>query len=510
MTFQFKIQIKGITKPPVWRRILVPDTFTFEDFHYAIQNAFGWWDSHLFLFSPKGWGSQPVLSIPDENGWDEPDEDAREITLKRVFQKEGDNYIYIYDFGDDWIHQITLEKITKETVDGAKCIAGKGACPPEDCGGARGYESLKEILADPKHPEYEEMKEWVGLNKNEEWDPAYFSLEETQEEIESRFEDAEENSTPIIPIFSQKPQFNHPEVELLYHVSCDIDRTKLHEIMALPRKTLIEDMETILKDSILRQPHFLQFEEDESRTSFPLHALYILSALQAEEASGTILYFVNQWKKVYEYDVIDTSIDDFWEFLYWICQNRLNLLKEIILNADNDEFLRIAALEAALQIALHQPDRKQEIIQWQTEVLESFLENINNRKIFHPILFESLLLDLISIGDSSILPLVKRCLDSGKISRKEANLNSIKRELERKRPSELDIEPLHTDIDQFYDYWGEWMDYENDFFDYDEEEDDSFFPLFNNPFTTQPKIGRNDACPCGSGKKYKKCCGKEE
>ena len=22
-----------------------------------------------------------------------------------------------------------------------------------------------------------------------------------------------------------------------------------------------------------------------------------------------------------------------------------------------------------------------------------------------------------------------------------------------------------------------------------------------------PKIGRNDPCPCGSGKKYKKCCG---
>lgn len=23
-----------------------------------------------------------------------------------------------------------------------------------------------------------------------------------------------------------------------------------------------------------------------------------------------------------------------------------------------------------------------------------------------------------------------------------------------------------------------------------------------------PKVGRNDSCPCGSGKKYKKCCGK--
>ena len=26
---------------------------------------------------------------------------------------------------------------------------------------------------------------------------------------------------------------------------------------------------------------------------------------------------------------------------------------------------------------------------------------------------------------------------------------------------------------------------------------------------TEPKIGRNDLCPCGSGKKYKKCCGKK-
>ena len=24
-----------------------------------------------------------------------------------------------------------------------------------------------------------------------------------------------------------------------------------------------------------------------------------------------------------------------------------------------------------------------------------------------------------------------------------------------------------------------------------------------------PRIGRNDPCPCGSGKKYKKCCGKD-
>jgi SEC-C motif domain protein len=34
--------------------------------------------------------------------------------------------------------------------------------------------------------------------------------------------------------------------------------------------------------------------------------------------------------------------------------------------------------------------------------------------------------------------------------------------------------------------------------------------LLNKPFRhEQPKIGRNDPCPCGSGKKYKKCCGQK-
>jgi preprotein translocase subunit SecA len=28
------------------------------------------------------------------------------------------------------------------------------------------------------------------------------------------------------------------------------------------------------------------------------------------------------------------------------------------------------------------------------------------------------------------------------------------------------------------------------------------------PARSGPKVGRNDACPCGSGKKYKQCCGK--
>ena len=31
------------------------------------------------------------------------------------------------------------------------------------------------------------------------------------------------------------------------------------------------------------------------------------------------------------------------------------------------------------------------------------------------------------------------------------------------------------------------------------------------PYTRAiPKVGRNDPCPCGNGKKFKKCCGRSE
>ena len=183
MLFRFKIQLKHITHPPVWRNVTVPAQFSFAKFHLLIQAAFGWQNYHLFQFSPKGYGSSPTISIPN------PDDDfffsaieelnAAKIKLSDIFTKEKQKFTYIYDFGDDWIHEITLEKITNDTALVAACIAGKGACPPEDCGGPWGYMQLKEVLADPRHPEHEEMKEWLGLNEDEAWEAEEFDLEAT-------------------------------------------------------------------------------------------------------------------------------------------------------------------------------------------------------------------------------------------------------------------------------------------------------------------------------------------
>jgi len=61
MTYQFKILLKGVSNPKVWRRVVVPANFTFDQFHKVIQMAFGWEFSHLYFFSPTGYNSQPVI-----------------------------------------------------------------------------------------------------------------------------------------------------------------------------------------------------------------------------------------------------------------------------------------------------------------------------------------------------------------------------------------------------------------------------------------------------------------
>lgn len=182
MAFQFKIQLRDITHPPVWRRLLVPEQFTFYQLHLVIQAAFEWDNYHLFQFSPGSYGSKPLIAIPHPE-WEADVRDAEKVKLTEIFTTPGQKFVYIYDFGDDWFHQITLEEITPEKLLKAGCLAGKGACPPEDCGGPWGYANLKAILEDPKDPEHKEMKEWLGLAKNEKWDAHAFDLEVTGKRV---------------------------------------------------------------------------------------------------------------------------------------------------------------------------------------------------------------------------------------------------------------------------------------------------------------------------------------
>ena len=93
--------------------------------------------------------------------------------LGQLLTAPGDELVYRYDFGDDWEHRIVVED-RLEPVAGVAypcCTDGRRAAPPEDCGGAPGYEHLVDVLADPDDPEYDELAEWVPAG----FDPAAFS-----------------------------------------------------------------------------------------------------------------------------------------------------------------------------------------------------------------------------------------------------------------------------------------------------------------------------------------------
>jgi len=170
--YQLKITLRGVAKPPVWRRIAVPATLPLDLLHEVIQEAMGWEDGHLHVFSTprRDYGSpDPELGHADE----------RKVTVAEVLARPGAKMLYTYDFGDGWEHDIVLEKVLpSDPVVGVSCLAGKGACPPEDCGGAWGYASLKEALADPTHEEYEDLLDWLGLDSATDFHPARFSLDE--------------------------------------------------------------------------------------------------------------------------------------------------------------------------------------------------------------------------------------------------------------------------------------------------------------------------------------------
>ena len=163
--YQLRITLKW-SKPPIWRRVLVRADTTLDRLHDVIQFAMGWTNSHMHqYFAGKGF-AVTCYGKPDPGfaGMGSEMLNERRYTVVDLAPAPRRKFIYEYDFGDGWEHEVLVEKILSldSTFKHPVCLAGENACPPEDCGGIGGYYNLLEILADPKHSEHETMKEWIG------------------------------------------------------------------------------------------------------------------------------------------------------------------------------------------------------------------------------------------------------------------------------------------------------------------------------------------------------------
>ncbi len=162
-------------KPRIWRRFAVPTDITLAKLHKVIQIIMGWTNSHLHQFIIKNELYAPHDPRIDPD-WNRNSYDERLVKLSDVVDSGAKSFKYEYDFGDDWMHKLQVKKVGPPDahVVYPVCLAGKRACPPEDCGGPWGFEELLEAIADPKHERHEDLTEWLG----EGFDPEWFYLEE--------------------------------------------------------------------------------------------------------------------------------------------------------------------------------------------------------------------------------------------------------------------------------------------------------------------------------------------
>ncbi len=165
------VSLEGLS-PPIWRRLVVPEAITLPQLHRALQVAMGWKDRHLHEFELGG----IRYGLSDEDDLDTTLRDESGVRLADLV-RDGrvERFKYVYDFGDDWTHDVLVEAIepNAQGVRGVACLDGANHCPPEDVGGPDGYLELIQALRDPAHEQHRDVTAWMGKQA---FDPAEFDL----------------------------------------------------------------------------------------------------------------------------------------------------------------------------------------------------------------------------------------------------------------------------------------------------------------------------------------------
>jgi len=162
--YLLKIRLLDI-EPAIWRRFVVPASITLDRLHDVIQVVMGWTDSHLhgFRIGKKHYTEDPIYK---DDG-----HECGKYRLVDLIKQKGRTFLYDYDFGDNWEHELVIEEsrfIPHERDMALVCLEGERACPPEDVGGVPGYYEFCNALKDPEHEEHETMKAWSGGNYDSE------------------------------------------------------------------------------------------------------------------------------------------------------------------------------------------------------------------------------------------------------------------------------------------------------------------------------------------------------
>lgn len=334
---------------------------------------------------------------------------------------------------------------------------------------------------------------------------------------------------------NQEPQFTHPEIEHLYRFGFDIPENVIRELLEFPTESLVQDLERVIEDAINRYEYFKDEVDqdgwDDSEYTFSLHAIFLLAEIGCESSLDTIFdllrqgdEFLNFW---FGYD-----LEIFLRFpIAKLTLNNSEALKEFAKEPNNCAATRKIPVSALDIIATIDPERRDEVSDIFKDLLRFHLDRLDDEAVIDSEFLSYLVWSCIDIGEEKLLPLIKSLFEQDLIL--ETMVGTYSDVVKSIKESTPYYESFHYSIMEHYDHLmnnfmlDRGMHTEGDdifedklfeslFFNskkdsFPDFEDDSLYgfegrqPVLpeKNPYRD---VGRNDPCPCGSGRKYKRCC----
>lgn len=354
------------------------------------------------------------------------------------------------------------------------------------------------------------------------------------------------------------PSLRLAELNVFYEEDIDtLDTTILDGILQLPNEDLITDFEAMIADSIQRYENLKDLGFEDDARDFVIHAMYNLGALKSESSLDKVLNLLRMGSEFTDFWFGDMGGDFFHPVLFSLGEQQLDKLKSFVLEENINGFNRLLVAYPAAQIALHQPYRRSEVINWFKEVYTYHLDHPDNKRLIDTNFIAMSVGYVIDFRGKELIPEITKMYENKWVPDNiQGNLEEIIKEI-NKPPHPSELEPMPQNITEYYtkeyrsrkverppiseeerikmehsiygntpaekmvtEYTLEMMtsmisgekpskylDEDTDDFFFDEDYDDYEYVQPVKPIVrTAPKIGRNDPCSCGSGKKYKKCC----
>jgi tetratricopeptide (TPR) repeat protein len=308
---------------------------------------------------------------------------------------------------------------------------------------------------------------------------------------------------------SENPVFVHPEIYCLYEFDLSIPHVFIENILALPRETVIPDLELVINDSISRFRYFEELSKQErireDRLTFPLHAILLLGELKAKESLGLILKFLSFESDFLFFWLGDHKTETIYEPLYYLGESQLDQLKAFMFRPNVDTYVKTSVLTAVQQIYFYQPHRKNEVIHWYDQVIDYFIENADNPDLNSREVLAFIVSDITEIREKRLLPDIERLFRMTYVSEGICGtIQKVRNEIEKEGENQESKQDLLDIFNRYLGFIGTFLPrrkkQENGFL-----KKSISIPQHHN-VEVYTKVGQDDPCPCGSGSKFKDCC----